>query len=64
MAAIYELAATNDCPVIQVYEAIGSYATGNALGWYVDTLHLSQAGNVFVAESVVLPVLRRAMALV
>lgn len=63
VTAIYELAATNDCPVIQVYEAMGSYASGNALGWYVDTLHLSQSGNLFVGEQVMVPVLERVLAL-
>lgn len=63
VAAIYELSVTNDCPVIQVNEAMGSYALGNALGWYVDTLHLSQSGNLFVGEQVMLPVFRRVLAL-
>jgi hypothetical protein len=61
--AIYELAATNDCPVIKVYEAMGSYATGNALGRYVDTLHLSQTGNVFVGETVMMDFMNRVLAL-
>ncbi len=63
VAKIYELANENDFPVIQVYEAMQSYAVSNALGRMIDTLHCTTEGYRFIGEDVVVPVFRRALAL-
>lgn len=42
--AIYELAALNNCPVIDMMERMRSYALANGLGLYFDGKHANQAG--------------------
>ena len=44
VAAIREVAAQFDAPLIDLYQRLDSYSTFNALGLYFDTLHLTTIG--------------------
>lgn len=52
VTALYQLAETNNVPLIDLNDRFGSYAVANAAGLYGDGLHLSEAGNQALATTV------------
>lgn len=50
--ALYELADTNDCPLIDTREALGAYATANTRGLMNDTLHPNAGGYGVIARTI------------
>ncbi|UXM90962.1 right-handed parallel beta-helix repeat-containing protein [Paenarthrobacter sp. JL.01a] len=50
--ALYDLADTNDLPLIDLQDRWGSYTTANARGMMGDTVHPSPAGNADIARNV------------
>ncbi|KQQ98040.1 hypothetical protein ASF74_15010 [Arthrobacter sp. Leaf145] len=50
--ALYELADTNDLPLIDMQDRWGSYAAANARAIMGDTVHPSPAGNAEIARAV------------
>jgi lysophospholipase L1-like esterase len=51
--ALYELADSNDLPLIDLQDLLGSYAAANALGLYNDGTHPNAAGNSVIARAVI-----------
>ena len=49
-AAIYRVAAASGCPVINKESIFTSYVSGNANGYYNDTLHPSSAGYAILGQ--------------
>lgn len=52
-AALYDLANTNDLPVIDFTYRLGSYDSANTLGEYYDTLHPNGYGQADMAEPII-----------
>lgn len=50
--ALYELADSNNLPLIDLQAAFGSFAAANALGLYYDTTHLVAAGYAMAARTI------------
>lgn len=51
--ALYDLADTNDLPLIDLQDRWGNYTTANARGMMGDTIHPSPAGNAEIARAIV-----------
>lgn len=51
--ALYELADSNDLPLVDLQDLIGGQPAANALGLYNDPTHPNAAGNGLIARAII-----------